>query len=206
MADTRGIHQDALHKKSIATEIQNHLDYVSAVLIFANGSVPRISVSMDYALSTLPALFSKSLANNIGFLFSNVPTSASFNFPDEGIPEVLRHAPRFFIDNPIALQKNYLKQKDRMNQRTAKQIEELVEFAERSALEMLVELFDWLDGLEPQPTREIIFPYEMSQDIEGKITDTLAQMSRAAEKTAEIKNLMEALSKKAVVSFHLTSL
>jgi len=206
LADTRGLHQDALHKKSIAAEIQNHLDAVNAVLILANGSVPRISVSMDYALTALSALFPKSLANNIAFLFSNVPTPASLNFPHDAIPEVLKHVPKFLIDNPIALQKNYFKQKGHMDKKTLKKIKQSVELAEENALEMLVELLDWLDGLEPQPTTKIISSYEKSQDIESKITSTLAHMSQAAEKTAEIKNLMEDLRKKTAVSFHLLSL
>ena len=45
-----------------------------------------------------------------------------------------------------------------------------VKAGEQSALEMLVGLFDWLDGLEPQPTREI-FPLHEEPQI---ITDALA--------------------------------
>jgi len=206
LADTRGIHQDALHKQSLATEIQNHIDSVNTVLILVNGSVPRISVSMDYVLSTLPTIFPKTLTDNIAFLFSNVPTAVSLNVPDDAIPEVLTYAPRFSIDNPIALQKNYLQQKGRVNKSREKKIRESVKYAEQRALEMLVELFDWLDGLEPQPTTEIIALYEKSQDIERKITDTLAQMSQAATKIAEIKNLKEDLKKKSAVSFDLPSL
>ena len=206
MADTRGIRQDALHKESITTEIQNHLDAVNAVLILANGSIPRISVSMDYTFTTLSTLFHKSLANNIAFLLSNVPNEICLNFPDEAIPEVLKRAPKFLINNPIALQKNYLKQKDSMNERTAEKSEEFVKDAEQDALEMLVELFDWLDGLEPQPTRGIIALYEKYQVINSVITDTLAQTSQAATKRAEIKKLMEDLEKGTDVSFHLPSL
>ena len=206
MADTRGFHQDAFHKKSITTEIQNHLNVVSAVLILANGSIPRISVSMDYVLSTLPALFPKSLASNIAFLFSNVPNRISLNFPDDAIPEALKHAPRFLLDNLIALQKQYLKQRGRMNKREAKQTRELVKRTEQDALKMLVEIFDWLGGLEPQPTTEIIALYEKSQDIESKITSTLAQMGQAAIKMAEIKKLMENLRNGSAVSLHLLSL
>ncbi len=205
MADTRGLHQDALHKKSIATEIQNHLGYVNAVLILANGSIPRISVSMDYALTTLSALFPKRLADNIAFLLSNVATAASLNFPDDAILDDLKHAPKFLINNPIALQKNYLRQKGHTDKKTLKKIKESVERAEENALEMLVELFDWLDGLEPQPTREITTLYEKSQDIESRVTNTLAQMNQAATKMAEIKNLIDDFGKKSAVSFHTPS-
>jgi len=65
----------------------------------------------------------------------------------------------------------------------------------------LVELFDWLDGLEPQPTTEIVALYEKSQAIEVKITDTLAQMDQASGKMTEINKLMEELQKNPAVSF-----
>ena len=61
LADTRGLQQDEAHKKSIATQIQQHIDSVNAVLILANGTVPRITVGTDYALSTLSAIFPKSI-------------------------------------------------------------------------------------------------------------------------------------------------
>ena len=206
LADTRGIHQDELHKKSIATEIQNHIDSVSAVLILANGAVPRITVGMDYALSALSAIFPKILVNNIAFLFSNVTTPLSFNFSKDAIPEVLKNAPHFLIDNPISLQKKYLELKGGMSRKKAKEMQKAVKSAEENALEMLVDLFDWLDGLEPQPTTEIIALYEKSQAIESKITDTLAQMDQTAAKMAEIKELMKEFEKKSAVSFHLPSL
>ena len=191
---------------SITTEIQNHLDAVNAVLILVNGSVPRITVSMDYALNSLSALFPKSLANNIGFLLSNVPDEIYLNFPDDVIPVALKHAPKFLINNPIALQKNYLKQRDGMSEKAAKKRKVLVKDAEQDALEMSVQLFDWLDALEPQPTREIMALYEKSQIIESVITDTLVQMSQAATKTAEIRKLMKDLDNGTDVSFHLPSL
>jgi len=47
---------------------------------------------------------------------------------------------------------------------------------ERVALEILVKLFDWLDGLEARPTTEIFYIYNMSQRIETMIANTLAQI------------------------------
>ena len=161
---------------------------------------------MDYALSALPALFPKSLAKNIAFLFSNVPTAASLNFPHDAIPKVLKDAPKFLIDNPIALQKNYLKQKGHMDQKTLNKMKGSVKGAEQNALDTLVELFDWLDGLEPQPTTEIIVIHKKSEDIESKITITLAQMDQAAAKMAKIKKLVEDLRNGTAVSVHLPSL
>ncbi len=145
------------------------------------------------------------MANNIAFLFSDVPTPLSINFPDGTIPNVLKHAPKFYIDNPIVLQRQYLKQNGRLNQRRKKEIKDSVKRAEENALETSVKLFDWLDGLEPQPTTEIIATYKKSEDIESRITSTLAQMGQAATTMAEIRNLMEDLRKKSTVSFHLPS-
>ena len=93
-----------------------------------------------------------------------------------------------------------------MGERTAAKTKGLVKSAEEDALEMSVKLFDWLDGLEPQPTREIIALHEESEDIELKITDTLAQMDQAATKRAEIRKLMWDLEDGTDVSFHLPSL
>jgi len=201
LADTRGINQDKLHKESIATEIQEHIAFVSAVLILANGAVPRITVGMDYALSALSAIFPKTLAKNIAFLFSNVSTQLSFNFSNDAIPEALKDAPHFLIDNPIALQKKYLSLKSRTGRKKLKEMQKSVKCAEQKALEMLVELFDWLDGLEPQPTKEIIDLYEKSQVIESKITNTLAQMDQTVAKMTEIKELLKEFEEKSVVSF-----
>jgi len=201
LADTRGIHQDELHKKSISTEIQNHIDSVSAVLILANGSVPRITAGMDYALSALSALFPKSLAKNIAFIFTNSPTYLSLNVSKDAIPEILKDAPQFLLDNPIALQKKFLESKnDPDKKKGRKEMHKAVKSAEQRAMEMLVELFDWLDSLEPQSTTEIVALYEKSQAIEVKITDTFAQMDQAAAKMAEINKLMEELQKKSAVS------
>jgi len=201
-ADTRGIQQDELHKKSIAAEIQEHIDSVSAILILVNGATSRITASTDYALSALSALFPKGLASNIAFLFSNSPSSLSLNFSQDAIPSILKNAPQFLLDNPVAVQKKYLGLKDDLNTKKAKKdMRKLVMSAEQNALEMLVELFDWLGGLEPQPTTEIVKLYEMSQTIEAGITNTLAQMDQTADKINEINELMKELQVKSAVSF-----
>ena len=86
-----------------------------------------------------------------------------------------------------------------------KALQKMVTNAERKSLETLVNLFDWLDGLEPQSTTEIVELYEKSQAIESKITNTLAQMSQAATKMGEIKDLMAKFRRKSAVRFFLLS-
>ncbi len=203
MADTRGIYQDRLHKKSIARQIKEHIASVNAVLILVNGTVPRITVGTNYALSALSALFPKTLVNNIAFLFSNTPTLLALNVSKDAIPSALTGAPRFLLDNPIALKKRCLEFKDvwDKNGKGRKEMERLVHSAERRALKTLVALFDWLDNLEPQPTTEIVTLYEKSQAIEVKITDTLAQVRQASDKRAEIDELMSKHQRKSTVRF-----
>ena len=207
MADTRGFQQDELHKESIATHIQEHIATINAVLVLASGSVSRITVGTDYALSVLSALFPKTLANNIAFLFTNSPTCLSFNFCKDAIPEILKDAPWFLLDNPIALQKNFLELKnDPIRKRGLMELREMVKHSEQKGLEILVELLGWLDSREPQPTTEIVSLYERSQAIETKITNALAQMDQAASKVAEISKLVKAVQMNSVshlLSSHL---
>ena len=166
MADTRGLQQDELHKRSIAAQIKEHVDSVTAVLVLANGTVPRVTVGTDYALSTLSTIFPESLANNIAFMFTNVSSPLHWNFSGDTIPDVLKEAPQLLLNNPIALHKKYLKLKGDPNMKKAmSELLRAVKAGEQSALEMLVDLFDWLDGLEPQPTREIFPLYEEPQHI-----------------------------------------
>ena len=202
MADTRGIEQDEIHKRNISAEIQKHIDSVTAVLILANGTVPRLTVGTDYALSTLSAMFPKSLAENIAFVFTNVPTPLSWNFAEDTIPDTLRGAERLLLDNPVALQKKYLVLEGHpSNNKLRRLMRKAVLAGEERALEVLVRLFDWLDGLGSQPTTEIVYLYNMSQSIEATIANTLAQMDQAATKRAAIDKLIAALTNNSEVSF-----
>ena len=93
-----------------------------------------------------------------------------------------------------------------MDQKTLDKMKGSVKGAEQNALDTLVELFDWLDGLEPQPTTEIIAIHKKSEEIDSKITNTLAQMDHAAAKMVQIKELVEDLRNGTAVSVHILSL
>ena len=200
MTDTRGIEHDEVHMRNISAEIQKQVDSVTAVLILANGTDPWRIVGIDYALSTLSAIFSKSIAENIAFVLTNVPSPLYFNFSADTIPDGLREAELFLLDNPVALQKKYLGMKGHSTKEILK-MRKAVQAGEERALGVLVELFDWLDGLESQPTTEIVYLYNMSQSIEATIANTLAQMDQAATKKAEIDELIVALTNNSEVRF-----
>ena len=88
-------------------------------------------------------------------MFTNISNPLSWNFCQDTVPNVLKDARQFKIDNPFALQKRYLKLKDVPNVKfkETKMLEE-VNFGEQNALKALVDLFDWLDGLQPQQITE----------------------------------------------------
>jgi hypothetical protein len=188
LADTRGIQQDEVHKRSIATQIKNHIDSVTAVLVLANGASPRVTVGTDYALSTLSTLFPKSLASNLAFVFTNVLSPLHWNFSGDTIPDETRDVPYFFLNNPVALQREYLKLKRGTGKREGRvDLCKEAAVAEREALKMLVDLFNWLDSLETRSMTESVTLHEISQTIDATTTNTLAQIDQAATKKMEIE-------------------
>jgi hypothetical protein len=178
-----------------------HINYITAVLFFTNGTTKRLTLGTDYALSTLSALFPKSLAKNIAFVFTNVPSPLAWNFSQDFIPSQFKIAPQFLLDNPVAARTRYLKLKHNPNVQKRQNIMlSHLETTEWAALETLAQLFDWLDHCEPQPTKEIILLHELSQEIESAITDTLTQIDQVAKKKAEIDKLIADLKNSSEVS------
>ena len=152
-------------------------------------------------MSTLAAFFPKYLAENIAFVLTNVPSALSLNFSEDTVPDAFRDVAQFLLDNPVALQKKYLALKGHSDKRKFRAVmRKAVLASEKRAMEMLVTLFDWLDGLRSRPNAEIVYLYNMSQSIEAMITDTLAQMDQAATKKAEIDKLIVALKNNSEVS------
>ena len=187
MADTLSVQQDELHKTSIATQIKEHIDSITAVLVLANGTVPRITVGTDYTLSTLSAMFPKTLTNNIAFMFTNVSSPLHWNFSKDTVPEVLKEAPQFRLNNPVALQRKYLKLKDNPNMKKGgADFRKAVKAGEQDALETLAELFDWLGGLEQQPTTGIVPLFEARQNIIDMTATTKAPMDEAKAKNSAV--------------------
>ena len=68
LADTRGIQKDNEHKDSIAAAIGENIPEVTAVIILANGTNPRLGVATNYAITTLTAIFPNTLAVRMFFI------------------------------------------------------------------------------------------------------------------------------------------
>ena len=123
------------------------------------------------------------MANNIAFVLTNVSNPLNQNFSADTLPDVLKDAPQFLLDNPIPLQRKYLRLKDvpEMKERRA-EMHETVKTGEENALEMLVAVFNWLGSLERQSTTDIECLYEKSQNIVINITDALAQQMKKLQR------------------------
>ena len=155
LGDTRGIEQDAQHKKTIAKAIKKLIPTVDAVIILANGTVPRLNVATEYALGSRASMFRGTLSQSIAILFTNVQHRLARNFKEDSLPESLRgdNYHPFWVNNPVALWKKYEQMRAAGN--ASGEMEELIRKSHERAIEELVGCFDWLDSLEPQSTRSI---------------------------------------------------
>jgi len=183
LADTGSIQHDELYKKSITELITKHIDSITAVLVLANGTVPRSTM-----LSTLSAVFRKPLTNNVAFMFTNISSPLSLNFCQDTIPATFKGSPQLHIDNPICLQKRYLWLKDDQGMKHMRAgMREEVRAAEQGALNVLVDLFEWADGLDPLPTMRAVHHHEESHNIGVNVIASL---------TAQMKQLWRKVKRK----------
>ena len=188
---TYGIKQDNIHKESVVTCIKQHVDSVSAVFILADGRSLGTIVDIDCTLSALSALLPKTLVNNIAFMLTHVGGPLFFDFFQSTVSGNFKKGPIFLLHNPIMPSYNFSFDPVVRSEGTA---------CEQRSLESLVELFDWLDGLEPQPATEIVYLYELYQNIEAKTIDILDQRAREVDMRAEIDRLMVTPKKHSAVS------
>ena len=87
-------------------------------------------------------------------ILTNLPSPLSQNFHGDAFPDILT---QFVLDNPVALQKKYLKLKDDPNMmKESMDLRTMVKAGEQKALEMLVDLFNWLDGLDQPKAQDTL--------------------------------------------------
>jgi hypothetical protein len=191
LADTRGIARDEQHKACIAEAIEQSIPVINAVIILANGTEERLGIATDYALTTLSSIFPRTLADNIGIVFTNVPSPLSLNFDPGSLPDALRGIQnnQFLLDNPLALWKKLIQLRDQRKMKRG--LESAVKEGHTKALQQLVLLFDWLDTLVPQPTKEIINLHHNSQEIEDKIQSALEFALKLADMKNELAKIRE---------------
>jgi len=176
--------------------VEKHLDSVTAVLIHADSTV-FTGDGMDYTLSTLSTILPKTLANNIAFVFTNVSTPSLQGF---SVPEVFKGAPTFVFDDPAVPRRKYLNHRRHLKDGPQPSKDEVkkVQASDQSALEMLAELFNWMDSLNLQPATEVVYLFEKYQNIKATV-HTATQMDRAMAKKEKIDKLMTRLKENSTV-------
>lgn len=203
LADSRGIDHDERHKADIATVIQENIETINAVIILTNGTVQRLSVATDYALSTLSSMFPLSLANNIGIVFTCVTGHLGCNFVPHSLPEALRgiKGNQFPLDNSVARwqQLNIKRGEEWDIESEEGELEYEVEDCHKKALRVLARLFDWLDTLTPQQTKDILTVYERYREINSRVDNALARAEQSAERKAQLRNLLESTKSHKIV-------
>jgi hypothetical protein len=197
LCDTRGLEQDKEHKKSIAETIRAQVQTLDAVIIMANGTVERVGPGVEYALHTLAAMFPRSIADNIGFMFTNVPDALSFNFQSNTLPKEIRQAEIWTLQNPVAQFSKYqdMKTSGNSSARQLQSMEKLLQSSYATTMEMLNEFFSWLDQRKAQPTNAIVDLYDMTTKIEAAITNVLAQIDQRERQRMDMKKLQNDLDR-----------
>jgi hypothetical protein len=176
------------------------------VLILANGTQPRLSVSTEYALTTLTSIFPKSLAGNISLVFTMCSDPLSINFTDDAVPSSLKTAPQFYMNNPLSLLHKYREMKAKgQRKRQLDTARARIDASEAAALQTMVDFFDWLDDLKPQPTTDILTLFNKSETIQQQISDTASQTAQAQAKSEEIERLIHQIEYGREVSLALIS-
>lgn len=190
LSDTRGIGQDAVHKQEIAKMMRDHVTEVDAVLLFTNGTVPRLGPATEYVFNVLTAMFPRSIADNIGIVFTNVASEMKVNFDFNSLPEQIPRDHVFYVDNPLALQQRFRDMEvNGHNRKALKLLRQEIVSSETAALNTLVEILEWLINAKPQPTKAIVELYEQTQAIEAQISRIHASMLASARMQEELTRI-----------------
>ena len=181
------------------------MDTVTAVLVLTNGTLERLGMATEYALSTLSSMFPRTLEDNIGVMFTCVPDRLSLNFTPDALPEILRAKKdnQFIIENPLAgLKKlNEMKSQKVSVRGGLAPLKRKVKERHNEALEELTILFDWLDTLTPQPTKDIMNVYERYQQIDINFANALSRASQIADKKAELTRIQRSTESNKIVCY-----
>ncbi len=190
IADTRGLEQDDLHKANIAKTMGESIASIDGILILVNGTIPRLGVATDYALSTLLSILPRTFADNIGILFTNVADPLSLNC---GLPEILQGTGarnnQWLIDNPIVLWKKHSQESGTNESRTRAKWRRSMSEAHENAVDVIADILNWLDGLAVQPTNDAM---ELTEQLQRTNHEIGLALSCTARISKENKRLEEA--------------
>ena len=133
-------------------------------------------------------------------MFTNVPDALSFNFQSNTLPEELRNAERWTVQNPVAQFVKYQEAKSSNSRRPQSEsqlraLQRLLHSNFAVTMETLNDVFAWLDERKAQPTTTILRLYEMTTSIEAAISNVLAQIDQREQQRMDLQRLQANLDK-----------
>ncbi|KAF8648218.1 hypothetical protein AX16_006356 [Volvariella volvacea WC 439] len=155
LAGTHGVDDDATNKAEIVRFIRASITSIDAVVIVANGTAECSRIATSYALDAIARIFSGSIIDNIGFVFTNCDIF-TFNFKMDNLEPELRESKHWLIQNPLALYRNYSTQRE---QDVPEEILEVhlrkLEGIFEEAVKTLNGFVRWLDERKVQLVKEV---------------------------------------------------
>jgi energy-coupling factor transporter ATP-binding protein EcfA2 len=190
LADTRGLDRDEEHKSSIIEAIRVQVTTVDAIVVLVNGTQERLSASTEYALTAIGSMFPRSIAGNIGFMFTQVNDALSMNFSPSSLPFGLQSAERWTIQNPVA---QFVKYQElvaaNLLQSELEDLQKVLFENFDKTLKTLVRFMAWVDGCTPQPTKAIQDLFDMTMAIESQVVNVFARILQQEERRVALNRL-----------------
>ncbi|KAJ3875612.1 hypothetical protein F5051DRAFT_57534 [Lentinula edodes] len=157
LADGRGMAKDIEHMKAIVDAIKKNFHTLDGIVIVESGYSYHLTPPLYSTLDNLSHLFPDSIADNIAFVFTVVgPPPEKPHFVTTSLREELQKAPQWSINNPLALWFKYQKKLAEGWSDQEHPLEELHEMTQheyKRAVEMLSQLFQYLDKCKAQPVK-----------------------------------------------------
>jgi hypothetical protein len=192
LSDTRGIDHDLQHIESIVKAIQTELKTVDGVLFMANGTLERAGPGIENAVHLLSAIFPRTMAKNVGLLFTNVPDALSFNFHSDTLPAYIANSELWTIQNPLA---QVMKFRELMSENAKQSEKQLLTFRKllddnySATIDSLDDMFACFDKQKEQKTQSILNLYALSQNLELAVGQVISQTTVRDAVQARIANL-----------------
>ncbi|KAJ3754883.1 hypothetical protein EV360DRAFT_15756, partial [Lentinula raphanica] len=177
LGDLRGSEIDVEHKIAIVKAIRCHFETVDAIIILSFGGFYRLSLGVQFSLTTISSMFPHSITNNIAFVLTMVFDPTTIGFKRSYLPVELKDAKVWDINNPFPLWMKYQK-RIAENPRTLPEefLEDMNDTIRQDyprTLTTLSEVFQFLDKCEVQ-SMESAYRLNERPDVEASIPNVIA--------------------------------
>jgi hypothetical protein len=196
LGDTRGMDQDIQHIESIVKAVRTEIKTVDGVLFMANGTLERAGPGIEYAMHMLSAIFPRTMAKNIGLLFTNVPDVLSFNFHSDTLPTYIANSELWTIQNPLAQVMRFREMESGNAKQSEKQLltfRRLLDENYAATIDTLGDMFAWFNKQIAQKTQSVLELHAMTRNLELAVGKVVFQTTVRDTAQAQITRLQTEL-------------